>query len=643
MDVGKNRIGLIISNIFTEWAMDAWPYFVRTALKSKKNLFIFPGGRLNSPMETDSIRNSVYSLVNSDNLDGLISWSASIIYMDSKEALGKFHSEFEALPFVTLEYKIPGKVNVNFDSYTGMKQLITHSISIHGARKIAFLQGPSSSPSNMARFNAYKDALRKANIPHDNSLVTAPFVWDEGEKAAAQLFEERKLIPGRDFDTLVGASDRLIFDAINYFIKKGYSVPKDYHALGFDDAIESQLCECRLSTVSSPYPELSAESFRILDKIILNTEASFSDILLPAEPVIRESCGCVDLFYQPVIAPYQGETMSRREQTETLIRTIAGFFKLSSREGNVFLAPLVRSYLKMPFVSEFFFKRLEKILRLYFINYKNADVLFRVLKKISTLDSVSPGLYRKLEPAILKTILKTQEWFLVYSHLKNQKLNAALASLKCELLENRTRKSLMHSLARHLPEIGITTAGLALHIDEKTSLWIGCFSPSEVNLSEEISFPGRLLVPAQFKQRFSGGIFVIQPLFADNQPLGYFIHTISGYEGMLFEELRHMISYALKGIFLIEEAGDAKQKMQESDEYNRRLAVQKEAAQAAYEAKSRFLEKLSGEIRAPLNTILEITETLFQDDTLSLSTKDALKKISGSGGSLSGIISDLLD
>jgi len=68
-----------------------------------------------------------------------------------------------------------------------------------------------------------------------------------------------------------------------------------------------------------------------------------------------------------------------------------------------------------------------------------------------------------------------------------------------------------------------------------------------------------------------------------------------------------------------------------------------EVAEESSKAKSDFLAKMSHEIRTPMNAILGITEIQLQDNTLPLTTKEALERIYNSGDLLLGIINDILD
>ena len=76
------------------------------------------------------------------------------------------------------------------------------------------------------------------------------------------------------------------------------------------------------------------------------------------------------------------------------------------------------------------------------------------------------------------------------------------------------------------------------------------------------------------------------------------------------------------------------------------ITPQKEAelkAQAADEAKSRFLAVMSHEIRTPLHGMLGLLELIAQDQRLTTLHRDILDDVQQSGGSLLDLLNDLLD
>ena len=83
-------------------------------------------------------------------------------------------------------------------------------------------------------------------------------------------------------------------------------------------------------------------------------------------------------------------------------------------------------------------------------------------------------------------------------------------------------------------------------------------------------------------------------------------------------------------------------KIQESMARERELEIQKNAAQAANEAKSRFLANMSHEIRTPMNAILGMAELLLSEK-LNSRQFQYVKDIKTSGNVLLDIINDILD
>ena len=564
LGTGRKKIGLLLASVHFGVSKKSWKDFARVAALENASLFIFPGGRLNAERDFENLRNHVYRLANDGNLDGCISWSSTIRYGQSRKEFEEFHAGLEPLPYVTVAFKSPGHPCVDFDSYKGMKTLVTHCIRQHGAKKIAFLRGPDFHQAARMRYEGYRDALMEAGIisvkevksENLSPLVTDHFDWEAGSYAAEQLLRDRSLIPGKDFDTLVGSSDMMTLDATDYFARHGYHIPGDYHAVGFNNSEESCVAECPLSTVQHPDAKMAEEAFGMLLRMLdaRATDKSMSgqcaDVLLDTEVIIRESCGCSGTYGFLESMPDLPEPPQGKER-EIMRKLAARHLGPYSAVMDTVVAPIVDALFEED--SALFFPLFEKALAGFFGRDGDTESILRLIDDIKRGDYGLSGKIRGMEAALCRSVLKVRGQFSARRGFEKDRWNRILSSLKRDLLETGDRFSLVQTLAWHLPRMGIETAAVVLYENEMTSVFIGGFSSEGTSPVREQRFPARLLVPDSFRECLGEGVFMVQPLFIENRSLGYLVHDFSADDGVIFEELRFSVSYGLRGVLLAEE------------------------------------------------------------------------------------------
>ncbi|MDR2739598.1 MAG: response regulator [Treponema sp.] len=92
----------------------------------------------------------------------------------------------------------------------------------------------------------------------------------------------------------------------------------------------------------------------------------------------------------------------------------------------------------------------------------------------------------------------------------------------------------------------------------------------------------------------------------------------------------------------LREAKANEERMKEADRIAREMEVQARAAQAASEAKSRFVASMSHEIRTPMNAIIGMSD-LVRTDNLDITQKEYFGDIKKMSHALLQIINDILD
>jgi DNA-binding LacI/PurR family transcriptional regulator len=179
---------------------------------------------------------------------------------------------------------IPAVIQENRD---GARQLVEHLIIVHGCRRIAFLAGPSGNEDSFWREAGYVDALRQHTIPLDPALRGVGQFDEDGGRAAVQAWLQQ----GLDFDAIFAGDDETASGAILALREAGVRVPEDVAVVGFDDVPFARLLVPPLTTVRAPIETVGMTAARHLIDLIHGQPVE-PVTLLPAELVVRQSCGC---------------------------------------------------------------------------------------------------------------------------------------------------------------------------------------------------------------------------------------------------------------------------------------------------------------------------------------------------------------
>jgi DNA-binding LacI/PurR family transcriptional regulator len=121
---------------------------------------------------------------------------------------------------------------------------VEHLIGL-GHRKIAFIQGPESTPTSNRRLAGYRQAMESAGLPILNDLVVAGDFTHKGGFLAMKELLGRKARP----TAVACANDLSALGALEAAKQMGCSIPQDLSIIGFDDIDEAALASPPLTTV----------------------------------------------------------------------------------------------------------------------------------------------------------------------------------------------------------------------------------------------------------------------------------------------------------------------------------------------------------------------------------------------------------
>jgi DNA-binding LacI/PurR family transcriptional regulator/AraC-like DNA-binding protein/signal transduction histidine kinase len=622
---------LILASIHTGSSPTLWKAVHEEAERQGVDLFIFPGGPLETGEFYERQRNQIYELVGADSLDGIISWASSLGGKVSAAEIATFHERFCGIPCVTLSYPLEGFPCVSIDAYRGMRELLNHFLQVHQVKSIAFIRGPATHVSAEERYRAYVDTMRDWGIEIDPLGVTDPMPWDGGEEAAHLLIHKRNRVPGRDFQALVGASDLQMFGAVRYLQQRGYRIPEDILVGGFNNITESRILSPQLTTVAMPFQEQGMKALRILLKKIRKKSCPEA-ISLPTHLVIRESCGCPSLRILKA-DPSQGAD-SLPVNIEELITRLASILEMDTVLHESWVSPLVRGLEEdlLGSTEQKFLKMLHAILERS-IHTERPISCWQ--DGISLIRKSAPSIWPTTEINKLETIC-TQARVMIsdavershtmYEWHRTQQ-DLAIRETGRKLLMATDMEDLQQILSAELPNLGIPRGYISLSPHTQRNLTHTKYVFGFPGEGEgQLVLQGEGFFEASMRTR---GTYFVQPLFHQQDTLGYVVLELDNMNPSIYEEIRTYISSAIKGILLHREVMEAK-----------------EAAESAERFKSRMLANFSEEFRRPVAEILmKATEGLsrFKAKRLPSGIRDLLVQIRQSAEHQLHITTELID
>ena len=222
-----------------------------------------------------------FSQLSARNVDGLI-----VASFDLNQFLGQEPSP--ALPLITVDWPGCAGPAVNFDLENAGYQAVRHLLD-HGHRRIGVVTFEGARANVIPLNEGYSRALMEAGIALDESLIAhvPGFDMHAGELGVQQLLAHRE--PPTAIFTI---ADTLALGALKALRAAGRRVPEDVALASVDDISVAELVVPALTTVSLPARQLGLEAIRMLQERINAEKFPVEQVLLPAEPVIRQSCGC---------------------------------------------------------------------------------------------------------------------------------------------------------------------------------------------------------------------------------------------------------------------------------------------------------------------------------------------------------------
>jgi len=172
------------------------------------------------------------------------------------------------------------------DDYRGGFKATEHLIE-QGGTRIAHIGGPLNVKIYQDRLSGFKDAMKKAELPVDESmLIHNSLTRSDGTNAIKKLLQNNTKP-----DAIFCANDTTALSVIIYLRQKGIKVPDDILIVGFSNEPFSEVVTPSISTIKQPGFEMGRKAADLLIGQIKNKDnpVRFQTFVMPTELIVRES------------------------------------------------------------------------------------------------------------------------------------------------------------------------------------------------------------------------------------------------------------------------------------------------------------------------------------------------------------------
>lgn len=588
----KKRIAYITRQMDDTVANPIWAGVVNGAKIMDVDLIAFVGGILGK-----DDKNIMYQFCNKNNFDGIITWATSDTdFLD-------YFSRFKGIPLVSLSLEIPGFPCISIDSYSGMKDAITHLIKEHGFRKIAFIRGPLHHIYAQQRFQAYIDTHKEFNIQIDERKISPPGNWEaqSGINAITYFLVQNKLTIPDDIEAIVGANDYLVIGAAEELKRRGYKIPKDVRIIGFNNTPDAEAFTPPVTSVAMPYFEQGELAVRTICDLIDGRPVE-KKIVLKSSLVVERSCGCKHEFINDVATDIglikfekclieklkiKGKIKLKEEKEKTfndikekVIQKITEkvlFFLRSRNEITKDLEEIINT-LSRRFVeafiesinkkdSETFLNTIEEIL-LFLSEYEcNVDAWhaaisilresFNSVNRIIELYLLSEDYFEQARILVSEVVKRVH----ISRNLKDNKKLQRIRELGSKLITSFEFDKLFNILIDGLRNLDFPSYYVVLYekpfkysfpdpLPEKGKLVIAITNGKILLKNSEEWFNPIEIIPEKYKTE-KNRILVCLPIIFEKRQMGYLVLEVGPIEKYIYSAITEQLSSALMGSFLM--------------------------------------------------------------------------------------------
>jgi LacI family transcriptional regulator len=181
--------------------------------------------------------------------------------------------------------------NILVDNKLGAFEATKHFIYTHNVDDVFFLGGSENNVDTTARALGFSDAIKGTGLKaKQRQFFCRNYSYDEGYRLAGENI--LPLIEPQKRYGIVAANDDIASGVMDFLMDSDIEVPKQAGVIGFDDSLIASQQRLKITTMRIPTKEIGKMAVRTILNRFTHKENEPAQIVLKAELIIRQSCGC---------------------------------------------------------------------------------------------------------------------------------------------------------------------------------------------------------------------------------------------------------------------------------------------------------------------------------------------------------------
>lgn len=262
----------------------------------KLNIDIAVISNIYNPNETSDVlktENQIYNLISSDEFDGFILISESIINEDLQKLIIENLSKRKSVPVIAVGTPLPDFVMpdfhfINTSDEQDIEDITDHLIDVHGFTDIHILTGHDFIDASHKRVQGYKASLQKHGMSFSKDKVFfGDFWYNSGNKQAEKYIKNELLYP----QAVICCNDYMAYGMLDTFMEHDIEIPKNLTIVGYEYVGDRRNHTPMLTTFQRNRKELGKQTVNLLTQKLKTGE--YGNFAVPKGRFIcGDTCYC---------------------------------------------------------------------------------------------------------------------------------------------------------------------------------------------------------------------------------------------------------------------------------------------------------------------------------------------------------------